>query len=244
MFFNRVLPGRVDGCLLRRVSPLYPFAPDCHMIAAAVPQDKMEQVTTHLTAPEGKALPSARTELRFAARPTDSAVALEITRVIARALPATLVALWVTAGRGVLIVDEAEAPRYEPGWFMWRDVAARGALYLPPGCEPRAQWEVVGGWLDAFAGSFGDADRLSEGHGATPLLAEAAERFSQIVEFGYAADFLGAASAPTLFARAVAAYHLQPQALSAADPLLAKWLRATIFDEGFWRRVSREKEAM
>jgi hypothetical protein len=188
-------------------------------------------------------MPSVRMELPFAARPDCGAAALEMVRTIAGALPPTLVELWVHSGRGVMIVDQDEPPRYEPGWFMWRDVAAHGALYLPPGCEPRTQWEVVGAWLDAFAGGFGCAGRLSEGRGATPLLAEESARFTELRELGYARDFLGLTDAPALFASAVAAYHLQPQALSAADPLLVKWLRGTIFDEGFWRKVSREKAA-
>jgi hypothetical protein len=185
-------------------------------------------------------MPGASMELPFAARPGCGAAAVEMARNIGSALPPSLVSLWVHSRWGVLIVDQDEPPRYEPGWFMWRDVAAHGALYLPPGCKPQAQWEVVGEWLDAFAGSFGGSERLSEGQGATPLLAEAAARFSEIRDLGYTSDFPGATGTPALFARTVAAYHLQRQALSAADPLLTKWLRGTLFNEGFWRKVTEE----
>lgn len=176
-----------------------------------------------------------------AARPPHGPAAEALCRRVAAGLPPALVALWAAQGDGVLLVDAGQAPRYEPGPVLWRQVQATGALWLPPGCEDEALWQTVGAWLDHLGGSLGlGAGRLSGSAGATPSLQAAATRLAEILALGYATAHLGTDEAASLLARAVAAQRLRPQPLSAADPLLARWLRTTLLDEGFWRQVARE----
>lgn len=171
-------------------------------------------------------------------------VAERMARTIAAGLPPTLVALWVRSGRGTLIVTEGERHRFESASFIWRDVQAHGVLFLSPHNDERALWQVVGEWLDAFGGSFGGTERLSDGHGATPMLAQTAARLKETLSLGYVNDLLGSDDPKILFPRAVAAYQTNPQPLSAADPLLTRWLRGTLFDKGFWRKVQQERYEM
>jgi hypothetical protein len=152
--------------------------------------------------------------------------------------------LWVRSGRGTLIVAEGEQPRFESASFVWRDVQAQGVLFVSPHGDEQTLWQVVGVWLDAFGGSFGRTERLSDGHGATPLLTHAAARLKETLSLGYANELLGSDDPRTLFPRAIAAYQTDPQPLSAADPLLTRWLRGTLFDEGFWRNVQQERYEM
>jgi hypothetical protein len=171
-------------------------------------------------------------------------VAERMARTIAAGLPPTLIALWVRSGRGTLVVTEGERPRFESASFIWRDVQAQGVLFVSPRDDAQALWQVVGAWLDAFGGSFGGIERLSDGHGATPLLTHAAARLKETLSLGYAKELLGSDDSNILFPRAVAAYQTDPQPLSAADPLLTRWLRGTLFNEGFWRNVQQERYEM
>jgi hypothetical protein len=175
-----------------------------------------------------------------AAKPPHGPIAEQVAREVAARLPTTLVKMWVENGRGVLLVVEHEQPRFESSSFYWRDIQAQGALFIPPDYNTQALWETVGAWLDAFGGSFGHSERMSQGHGATPTLTAAAARLRETLALGYSQELLGTADARVLFARTVAAHQTNPQALSAADPTLARWLRATLFDKGFWRKVNAE----
>ncbi|MDQ4076969.1 MAG: hypothetical protein M3220_12075 [Chloroflexota bacterium] len=176
----------------------------------------------------------------YATRPPHGAVAEQLARRVAAALPKTLVRLWAERGRGVLIIDDDEPPRFQPGHFFWRHVQGWGAIYLPPNCEPSVLWEMVSIWLDYFAGSFGGVQRLTEGYGATHALDEAATHLAKTLALGYATDYFGTDDPTLLLPRAIAAYQLDQHTFSAADPMLTKWLRGTLFDEGFWRKVACE----
>lgn len=180
--------------------------------------------------------------LPYATRPPLGAAAVAWLRALETALPSSLVGLWAARGQGIWVMDEGETPRVALGHFFWRSVQGRGALYLPPTCSPLVAWEVAGAWLDHLSGSLGGPPRLSEGHGATPTLQEAATHLASILARGYAAELLVTDETPLLFARAIAWHHLTPRPLSAVDPHLARWLRATLFSEGFWRQVAREVE--
>ncbi len=179
-----------------------------------------------------------------AAVPPYGPAALSLARYVAQRLPATLVRVWAESGGGTLLVADEEAPRFQAGLVYWRDVASYGALFLPPACEPLPLWLTVGTWLDVLGGSLGGDARLSQGAGATPALRAAAARLADIFALGYAAAFLGRHEPPALFAQAIAAYQTNPLALSAADPHLTRWLRGTLLEEGFWRRVAGEMGAM
>lgn len=176
----------------------------------------------------------------FATRPPYRPLALSMMRPVGTFLPMTLVRLWKESGRGLFIFDEGLQAELKLGAFFWRDVQAYTAIYLPLDCEDEVLWEMVGMWLDHFGGSFGKGQRMSEGYGATPTLEQGGKRFMQAVALGYASDYFKTKETTLLFARAVVAYRLFPRALSAADPILWRWLRGSLFNEGFWRQVARE----
>lgn len=178
----------------------------------------------------------------YATRPPHGPAAERLAARIAAGLPPALVTLWRAEAYGLLLVTPEEPPHFTPGERLWRDQWARGALFLPPHTPADAAWRVVGAWLDCFAGGGGRAleARLSQGQGATPALGEAALALQGTLRLGYAAPFLGTDDPTLLLPRALAAYQLTPQPLSVADPALARWLRGTLLNEGFWRRVARE----
>ncbi len=180
----------------------------------------------------------------YATRPPHGPLAEKMARTVANGLPKALVGLWAAKKRGVLIIDAEQAPRFENGPFYWRDVQANGAIYLPVDCDAQALWQQVGIWLDYFAGSFGQQSRLSEGVGATDSLLDAATRFQKIAELGYANDFLHTTDPSQLFVRAIVAYQLARRDLNTADPLLTRWLRNTIFNEAFWKKVIPQTPAL
>lgn len=186
--------------------------------------------------------PSAPLPVAFAPPHGPAADALAAT--VTAGLPGALVDLWASLGRGWLLVSPEFSPQLERDALYWRDVHADGALLLPPDCAPQALWEMVGEWLDLLGGSLGRGERLSEGHGATPALAGAAHRFADLCALGYSETLLETREPALLLARAVALHQLQPAILRAADPPLGRWMRGTLFDEGFWRRVAREVAAL
>lgn len=176
----------------------------------------------------------------YATRPPHGPLAKKIACTVANGLPKALVSLWAAKKRGVLIIDTEQVPRFENGPFYWRDVQANGAIYLPVDCDEQQLWQQIGIWLDHFAGSFGQQARLSEGVGASDGLVDAAIRFKKIAELGYANDFLHTTNPSLLFVRAIVAYQLTRRNLNTADPLLTGWLKNTIFNEAFWKKVGRE----
>lgn len=166
--------------------------------------------------------------------------AFALVRAIAGALPPPLVTLWQQCGKGTILITNHLSTGYLPTLMLMSGYSINYPLCVPSAGSEAELWAVVGAWLNHFGGSRADGDCLTDGKGATPTLQSAAARLQLILARGYANDHLQADDPAALFARAVAAYHLAPRDLSFADPQLYKWLKYTLFDEAFWRKVSGE----
>lgn len=160
-------------------------------------------------------------------------------------LPGAAIGLWATHPLGHIVIDPREVARYESGRLQWRDLDSRAVLVLTPDVvqeDARRFWEIVGAWLDHWLGSDGAAHGawLSEGGSPTQpqRLLEAAVALQAILDRGYAHVLLGTDEPRTLFARAVSLALTDPRALSTADPHLARWLRGTLLNEGWWGRLA------
>ncbi len=163
-----------------------------------------------------------------------------LVRSVAEALPPTLVARWVMSGKGVIVIDAGLPTRYLPSTLLLQGHMLDHPLCVPPVGSAAELWAVVGEWLNHFGGSWAAGDCLTDGKGATPTLQMAGERLQPILARGYANEHLQTDDPATLMARAIAAYHLAPRDLAFADPQFHKWLKHTLFDELFWRKVSAD----
>jgi hypothetical protein len=101
---------------------------------------------------------------------------------------------------------------------------------------------VLGHLVDHHLGCGGDAESpwLSDGGGTTPVWQEAGARLPRIFGLGYAADEVARSNPRDYFAQSLALYCRDRQGLEVADPQITKWLRSTLWAEGFWRAVRRE----
>lgn len=165
-----------------------------------------------------------------------------------RRLPRGLLRSWAAQPFGHVIVGRHES-RYEPAAVLWRDLRTRAAVFINTRHvieRSPAFWEPVGAWLDHWLGSgaaSGGAPRLSDAGADRPsLLEETASRLDRVLDRRYAEEFLESTDRRQLFARGFAWMMIDQQALSVADPHLAKWFRSTLLNDGFWKQFEATKE--
>jgi hypothetical protein len=101
---------------------------------------------------------------------------------------------------------------------------------------------VLGHLVDHHLGCGGDAEGpwLSDGGGTTPVWREAGARLPRIFGLGYAEDEVARSNPRDYFAQSLALYCRDRQGLEVVDPQISKWLRSTLWAEGFWSAARRE----
>ena len=81
---------------------------------------------------------------------------------------------------------------------------------------------------------------FSEGFGATPELARAAELYNELAGLGYGAEAWGVQSKADYWAMCLALAVHAPAELNREHPLLERHLRRTLLSEPFWRTVNAQ----
>lgn len=166
-----------------------------------------------------------------------------------RPLPAGLLHFWLKQPDGHVIITHLPS-RYEPGQQTLKRHVLRNVAYVSVADLARDSLDAlvpVGYLLDHLLGSAGaDSGRyLSDGGGVNPALRQVGMRVAELFALGYGFDEAARSDLHTYWARSVALYLHDRDALNVADPLIEKLLRTTIFSPGFWRpRKQREPPAL
>lgn len=154
--------------------------------------------------------------------------------------PADMFNWWLGQPNGHVVISSAPS-RYNPGVQTWR-----GQSYTSVACI--ATLDLLGSGAGAFVASirlldhlFGKGDEqdrshFSGGFGATPELADAAQRFLAIEQLQYGHAELDVTSAEDYLAETLWLALHNRQALNRIDPLLEKLYQQTLFSERFWQR--------
>lgn len=160
-------------------------------------------------------------------------------------LPAPMLHAWAAQSLGHIIVGQEES-HYNPEMVLWRDLRTHAVIFINAQHVTERTpdfWIPIGAWIDHWLGSGGAlaGARLSDG-GAfdTSALDDTASRLTRVLERRYAENFLDTTDYHQIFARGFGWMMIDQQALSAADPHLAKWFRSTILRKSFWKRLSSE----
>ena len=154
-------------------------------------------------------------------------------------LPAGALRFWLGEPRGHLIFTHRPS-QYRPGPQPWRDTTLDGVCDIALADlvdELRAAILPVYELLDHLFGSRAGLAQpsLSAGAGATPALAEMAERFQRIHVLGYGHDRLMVQTPSQYLAQTAWLHFHDPHELEVLDPLAARWHR-TLWSEAFWQR--------
>jgi hypothetical protein len=96
---------------------------------------------------------------------------------------------------------------------------------------------VLGHLIDHHLGCGGDVEGpwLSEGGGTCGRWRQAGQRLPELFALGYAVDPIAQSSVRDYFAQSLALFCQDRQRLNVADPLIYKWLRATLWDKALWQ---------
>lgn len=146
------------------------------------------------------------------------------------------------AGGFVAIVREESD--YVPGPATLRGLAVQNVAHLSVQDlvhNTERPLHVIGHLIDHHLGCGGAAEGpwLSEGGGTTEVWVEAGARLSRLFTLGYGVDDVALSGVRDYFAQSLAHYCRDSQGLSVADPQIAKWMRATLWSQSFWRAVAR-----
>jgi hypothetical protein len=138
------------------------------------------------------------------------------------------------------VVISPNSSRYEPGLAtvgrrQLRNVAFVSVEDLAEDNEQTLH--IIGHLVDHYLGCAGEEQGmwLTDGGGLVPRWQEAGQRLHELFVLGYGVDEVAQANVRDYFARSLAWYCRERQALNVADPQIEKWLRSTLWDAGFWR---------
>lgn len=155
-----------------------------------------------------------------------------------RAFPEGLLRLWWVCPRGHAVFTH-QPSHYAPGPQPWRDGTLTSVAYVSI-VELRqneaAAWRALLELFDHLIGGACDEarPRFSQGAGITPELADAAGRFAEVAELGYAARTLATSSAGEYLTRTLWLYLREPRRLNVLDPLAHRLFHGTLMAESFW----------
>jgi len=143
----------------------------------------------------------------------------------------------ITAGR----------TRYVPGPVTIRHRPLRNVAFVSVedlAEENEKPLHVIGHLLDHHLGCGGEPEGpwLSSGTGLVRPWQEAGARLPRLFALGYGVDELARSNAADYFAQSLALYCRDRQRLNTADPQMDKWFRSTLWNEGFWKSVERQRE--
>ena len=153
--------------------------------------------------------------------------------------------LWafLLGGEGGYVAIRAGDSHYRPGPAQLRGRDVSNVAYVS--IDELAQGglgplQVLGHLIDHHLGCAGQpAGRwLSDGGGLTPGWCAAAERLPGLFALGYGIDPVARSSQRGYFARSLAWFCRDRQALNVSDPQMERWLRNTIWSPAFWRQAA------
>jgi hypothetical protein len=156
--------------------------------------------------------------------------------------------LWdyLLSWEGGLAIISNERSRYVPGPVELRGRQVQNAAFVA--VEDLAQGNeqplrAIGHLADHYLGCGGDlaGPWLSGGGGMTPGWRRAGERLPRLFALGYGVDEVACSGVQAYFAHSLAVYCLDRRRLNVADPQITKWLRHTLWDDGFWREWEQTK---
>lgn len=160
-------------------------------------------------------------------------------------LPDALLDYLLVYPGGFVAITSGES-RYAPGTATLRGKTVHNVAYVS--VEDLARnterpLHVIGHLIDHQLGCGGAAEGtwLSEGGGQTAVWAEAGGRLPRLFGLGYGVDDLALSSVRDYFAQSLALYCRERQRLDVQDPQITKWFRSTLWDQGFWRCVQRQR---
>jgi hypothetical protein len=156
--------------------------------------------------------------------------------------------LWdyLLSREGGLVIISNVRTHYVPGPVEVRGRQVQNVAYVA--VEDLAQgneqplWSI-GYLIDHYLGCGGDVEGLwlSGGGGMAPGWQRAGERLPRLFTLGYGVDEVACSSVRDYFAQSLAVYCLDRRRLNVADPQITKWLRHTLWDDGFWREWEQIK---
>ena len=156
-----------------------------------------------------------------------------------RPVPPGLVRFWLERPSGHVVITHSPS-RYQPGSQLLKRHVLDNVAFVSVADLAREGLEAlvpVGHLLDHLLGNGGDAGGpwLSEGGGCTDGLRAVGGRVAELFPLGHALDAAAGASPRAYWARSVAQYLSNRNALNLADPLMERLLRSTVFAGAFWR---------
>jgi hypothetical protein len=157
-------------------------------------------------------------------------------------------ALWgfLLCCEGGFAIISNDRSRYVPGPVEIRGQQVRNVAFIAVEDLARGNEQplrVIGHLVDHYLGCGGDLEGpwLSEGGGMVPGWKGAGERLSRLFALGYGVDEVACSGVRNYFAQSLAVYCLDRRRLNVADPQMTKWLRHTLWDDGFWREWEQTK---
>jgi hypothetical protein len=154
-------------------------------------------------------------------------------------LPSALLDHMLTYESGFVAIGTGNS-RYRPGPTTLRHQQVQNVAFVSVidlANDNERPLHVIGHLVDHHLGCGGDSEGrwLSEGGGIMPHWRQAGERLPRLFALGYAADSVAQSDLRNYFAQSLALYCRERQRLNIADPQICKWLRSTLWDQGFWR---------
>lgn len=156
-------------------------------------------------------------------------------------LPTALVRFLAHIPQGHIVLVP-KLSRYEPDTrlLFTQELGAIAFISLTDLVEkPLRAFQVVGHLLDHLLGCQGipQGKWLSDGQGINCFWLEIGQQIPKLFRLGYGIDDIAQANPRNYLARSVAWYLQTHQELNAADPLIEKLLRQTLFSEAFCQRT-------
>lgn len=156
-----------------------------------------------------------------------------------RCLPHALWGYLLACDGGFVAISPRES-QYIPGPAEIRNQRVQNVAFVSVedlARDNERTLRTLGHLLDHYLGCGGEPGGtwLSAGGGATPGWQQAGERLSRLFALGYGVDEVARSNVRDYFAQSLAFYCRDRQRLNVADPQICKWLRNTLWNEGFWR---------